>query len=336
MTTTHAGAEPVASVKVTPNETAVPTTAGFGETAGSVSRPVEWPAAVPTTKPRSSSANGDATSTLMGNLPRCLTVTPVMRRRMGGQGGVGNGTAVMAPRTLAPVRRGEGASKPAARSVASHPERTLPHQSARPARNSVRWAQRFQVPSGGAIEHQYGGVVRTDNRSQDLVGDVFRGGCGQKSESRRVTGSACRRPARSVGSPGSASSASDSAPLLRRRRSAAVAHEPLTCHRPALKMRPMDAETTGTQRVNSGRGSRTLYLAPIVIPVVVGLPSFLLAWCNGLNGQPSLEPGGAGAILAFSLFAGLAWVYATSALYALYSGHGTFPSGLSPSVATYL
>jgi hypothetical protein len=122
-TETEVGAAPIVSAYVTLNATGVRTTAGFGETAAPVSRPVVAAAAVPTAMTSSRSASGDATSKLMGSLLRRRTVTPVMSARMGRAGGVGNGTAVMAPpRTLAPARPLEDPSPSPVEYIARHPE----------------------------------------------------------------------------------------------------------------------------------------------------------------------------------------------------------------------
>jgi hypothetical protein len=155
-------------LNVTVKLTVVPTIAGFGETAGLESHPVEWPVAVPTAKAMSNSAAGDATMKLARSRPRRRTATSVMWGRMGRQGGVGNGTAVMAPRTLA-SRRAAG-ERPAAvvRPVARHPKHPLPHPVDHARKGPVRWAQGLGVPWCGASDHHPGGTVTGRTSSWDL------------------------------------------------------------------------------------------------------------------------------------------------------------------------
>jgi hypothetical protein len=74
---TDFGAAPSLSTNVTPKDTVAPTVAGFGEQAGSESRPV-WPVAEPTAKAKISSANSNATKTLAGSRPRRRTGMSVM------------------------------------------------------------------------------------------------------------------------------------------------------------------------------------------------------------------------------------------------------------------
>lgn len=153
-TETDLGASPSGSVKVTPNETVVPTIAMVGETDGSLSLPSELPIAVPTPKARSNSANSGAIATVMGSRPKRLTAASVMVWRMGRQGGVGNGTAVMAPGTLAGVEPIRDRSAPLVRPIARHHKCPQPHCSDRRRGSAVRWAQPPQVPSGGAHTHR--------------------------------------------------------------------------------------------------------------------------------------------------------------------------------------
>src|SRR5271157_2424961 len=147
-TVTDPGALPVSAEKVTWNETGVPTVAGFGETAGLVSRPVEWPSAVATARASSISASGEATNSLVESRPRRRTVTPVIGRRMGRPGGGGNGTAVRVPRTLATPRPVRVRSAPSVRPVARHHNGPQPHLSDRIVRGLSRSAQRARGPFG--------------------------------------------------------------------------------------------------------------------------------------------------------------------------------------------
>ena len=109
--------------------------------------------------------------------PGAASVSPVMGLRMGRLGGVGNGTAVMAPRTIPSPRRLDCRSRAFVRPVARHHKDPLPHFFDLRPGSPGRWGQRPRVPSDGALAHRPGRALTDGNRRLTRAGRAIRDAC---------------------------------------------------------------------------------------------------------------------------------------------------------------
>jgi hypothetical protein len=134
------------SVNLTVKMIGVPATAVVAETVGLSN--VLAPSAEPADRAISSSAGGIAARTRIDSPRLRRTVTSFIRRRMGRQGGPGNGTAVLYPRTCAPSSAAGSRPESAVRPIAREHSSTGRHLIAHPQASLRRWAHGDRGPFG--------------------------------------------------------------------------------------------------------------------------------------------------------------------------------------------